>query len=43
METAVLSEIVKALMRRGADSHISFWRTAAGADVDFVGEDGPAS
>ncbi len=39
METAVLSEIVKALMHRGADPHIYFWRTAAGTEVDFVVED----
>jgi predicted AAA+ superfamily ATPase len=34
METAVLSEIVKAITHRGLDPHVYFWRTSAGAEVD---------
>ena len=36
METAVLSEICKTLVNRGADPQIYFWRTAAGVEVDFL-------
>ena len=36
METAVLSEIVKALTHRGIDPRVYFWRTQAGTEVDFV-------
>jgi predicted AAA+ superfamily ATPase len=35
-ETAVLSEIARTLSHRGEDPHISFWRTSAGVEVDFV-------
>ncbi len=38
METAVLSEIVKALVHRGIDPQVYFWRTAAGVEVDIVVE-----
>ena len=38
METAVLGEIVKALVHRGIDPQVYFWRTAAGAEVDIVVE-----
>jgi predicted AAA+ superfamily ATPase len=37
-ETAVLSELVKALQSRGEEPRVHFWRTAAGAEVDFVVE-----
>jgi len=40
METAVLSEIVKALTHRGINPKIYFWRTIAGTEVDFVVEAG---
>jgi len=36
LETAVLSEIVKALTHRGIDPQVYFWRTMAGTEVDFV-------
>ncbi len=36
METAVLSEIVRALTHRGIDPRVYFWRTTAGTEVDFV-------
>lgn len=37
-ETAVLSEIVKALTHRGEDPQAYFWRTASGMEVDIVVE-----
>lgn len=40
METAVLSEIVKALTHRGIDPRVYFWRTQAGTEVDFVVDTG---
>lgn len=40
METAVLSEITKALTHRGVDPRLYFWRTAAGSEVDIVVETG---
>lgn len=40
-ETAVLSEIVRTLTHRGVEPRVSFWRTSAGAEVDFVVEEGP--
>ena len=40
METAVLSEIIKALTHRGIDPQVYFWRTVAGTEVDFVVEAG---
>ncbi|MBW2030014.1 MAG: ATP-binding protein [Deltaproteobacteria bacterium] len=40
METAVVSEIVKALTHRGIRSNVFFWRTMAGTEVDFVVETG---
>ena len=36
LETAVLSEILKTLTHRGEVPQIYFWRTSAGAEVDFV-------
>ena len=35
-ETAVLSEIVKALISRGEEPQIYFWRTSTGVEVDIV-------
>lgn len=40
METAVLSEIVKALTHRGVEPQVYFWRTIAGTEVDIVVETG---
>lgn len=40
METAVLSEIIKALTHRGVDPQVYFWRTTAGSEVDIVVEVG---
>lgn len=40
METAVLSEIVKALTHRGMDPQVYFWRTSTGTEVDIVIETG---
>ena len=40
METAVLSEIIKALTHRGLDPQVYFWRTVAGTEVDIVVEAG---
>jgi len=37
-ETAVLAEIVKVMSHRGEEPQVYFWRTAAGAEVDFVVE-----
>ena len=39
-ETAVLAELVKTLGGRGVNPDIYFWRTAAGAEVDFVVDTG---
>lgn len=39
-ETAVLAEIVKVFVHRGEEPPVYFWRTAAGAEVDFVVETG---
>lgn len=38
METAVVSEILKAALHRGMDPQMYFWRTSAGLEVDFVVE-----
>ena len=38
-ETAVVGEIVKRLAARGGEAGVYFWRTAAGAEVDFLVED----
>ncbi len=38
METAVLGEIMKTITHRGERPQVYFWRTAAGAEVDFVVE-----
>ena len=38
LETAVLSELVKTLTHRGFTPRVYFWRTMAGAEVDFVVE-----
>jgi hypothetical protein len=35
-ETAVLSEILKALWRHGHEPAMYFWRTSAGSEVDFL-------
>lgn len=40
METAVLGEIVRTLTNRGERPQVYFWRTAAGAEVDFVVDTG---
>jgi predicted AAA+ superfamily ATPase len=40
METAVLSEVIKALTHRGIDPQVYFWRTVAGTEVDIVVEAG---
>ncbi len=37
-ETAVYSEISRALLNRGEEPRIYFWRTAAGSEVDFIVE-----
>jgi uncharacterized protein len=37
-ETAVLSEIVKALMHHGEEPRVYFWRTSTGTEVDIVVE-----
>jgi len=39
-ETAVLSEIVRTLTHRGIEPRVTFWRTSAGSEVDFVVEEG---
>ena len=39
-ETAVLAEISRTLWHRGEEPRIHFWRTSAGAEVDFLVEDG---
>ena len=39
-ETAVLLEITKALVNRGEEPRIYFWRTSAGSEVDLVVEAG---
>lgn len=36
LETAVLSEITKALSHRSGETPIYFWRTATGTEVDFL-------
>lgn len=35
-ETAVFSEILKALTHRGKDPQVYFWRTGSGTEVDFL-------
>ena len=40
IETAVLSEIIKALTHRGIDPQVYFWRTTTGTEVDIVVEAG---
>jgi predicted AAA+ superfamily ATPase len=40
METAVLSEIVKAMAHRGIAPQVYFWRTIAGTEVDIVVDTG---
>ena len=39
-ETAVLLEITKALVNRGEIPQVYYWRTVAGAEVDFIVEAG---
>jgi predicted AAA+ superfamily ATPase len=41
-ETAVLAELVRTLGARGLDPDVYFWRTATGAEVDFVVDTGAA-
>jgi hypothetical protein len=38
LETAVLSEITKSLMHRGAEPDVWFWRTSTGTEVDILVE-----
>jgi len=38
METAVLSEVVRALTHRGVEPRVYFWRTMKGTEVDLVVE-----
>lgn len=38
LETAVVIEVVKALLHRGKDPQVYFWRTAAGTEVDLLVE-----
>jgi len=38
VETAVLSEIIKAAVHRGEEPHDYFWRTSHGVEVDIVTE-----
>jgi len=38
METAVLSEIVKAITHMGIEPRVYFWRTSAGTEVDIIVE-----
>lgn len=40
LETAVLAEIGRTLWHRGEEPQVHFWRTAAGAEVDFLVENG---
>ena len=40
LETAVLSEIVKTYTHRGDSFSVYFWRTTAGAEVDFIVDTG---
>ena len=42
LETAVLSELLKASWHRGVEPRVHFWRTSAGREVDFLVEDGPS-
>ena len=39
-ETAVVAEIVKAILHRGEEPQVYFWRTASGTEVDLVIETG---
>ncbi|MBM4395731.1 MAG: ATP-binding protein [Deltaproteobacteria bacterium] len=39
-ETAVLAEVVRTAWGRGEEPRVWFWRTSAGAEVDFVVETG---
>ncbi|MDP2897085.1 MAG: ATP-binding protein [bacterium] len=36
METAVLSEVFATLTHKGLEPQVYFWRTSAGAEVDFI-------
>ena len=40
LETAVLGEILKAIVHRGQQPEVYFWRTSAGSEVDFVVDTG---
>ena len=39
-ETAVLLEVVKTLVHRGEEPRVTYWRTAAGSEVDLLVETG---
>jgi len=39
-ETAVIAEVFKTLLHRGAEPRLSFWRTSTGSEVDLIVEDG---
>lgn len=38
LETAVLAQILRTLVHRGEEPRLYFWRTSAGAEVDFIVE-----
>ena len=40
LETAVVSEVVKAFLHRGLEPKVHFWRTATGSEVDLLVEAG---
>lgn len=42
LETAVVSEIVRALTHQGQGPHVYFWRTSTGVEVDIVVDTGTA-
>ena len=39
-ETAVVMEVHKSLLHRGAEPRLSFWRTSTGSEVDLIVEEG---
>jgi len=39
-ETAVVMEVYKTLLHRGAEPRLSFWRTSTGSEVDLIVEEG---
>jgi hypothetical protein len=42
LETAVVGEIFRALLHRGEEPRLYFWRTSTGVEVDLVVDTGPA-